>query len=59
MPRVAKAVMKRTDSFPWYEWVEEFEWDDDEFQDNKWVSREADLLEKLITKDEEDEIRIV
>jgi hypothetical protein len=32
MPRVAKAVLRKTDSFPWYEWTEEFEWDDDEFE---------------------------
>lgn len=25
-------MLKKRGSFPWYEWVEEFEWDDDEFE---------------------------
>jgi len=36
MPRVARAVARKIDRFPWYEWTEEFEWEDDEFEDRKW-----------------------
>lgn len=25
-------MLKKKASFPWYEWLEEFEWDDDEFE---------------------------
>ncbi len=32
MTKIAKGVLKNTASFPWYEWTEEFEWDDDEIQ---------------------------
>jgi hypothetical protein len=51
MPRVAKAVISRTSSFPWYEWAEEFEWDDDEFQAPLLSSRYNDgQLGKLFDK---------
>ena len=35
MPRVARAVVTKIDTFPWYEWTEEFEWEDDEFEDRR------------------------
>lgn len=64
MPRVAKAKMRKLDHFPWYEWVEEFEWDDDEFEDRKNGTIEqrrieADLFERLQTKERQYEVRIV
>lgn len=56
--------MRKLNQFPWYELMEEFQWDDDEFEDRKHGTieqrqREVDLLERLQTKDREDEIRVV
>ena len=55
MPRVARASVKTTASFPWYEWTEEFEWDDDEFQEPLLSSRYNDsqldvLFDKFASK---------
>lgn len=36
MPRVAKAVCRKIDCYPWYEFTQKFEWEDDEFEDQKW-----------------------
>ena len=70
MPRVAKAVMSRTETSPWYKWTEEYEWDDDEFQapmlqNNYSCGRGAESCDTIIsqfnrlTKDREDEIGIM
>lgn len=32
MPRVARGVVRKIDYYPWYEWTEELEWEDDEFE---------------------------
>lgn len=32
MPRVAKGTCRKIDGPPWYEWVETFVWEDDEFE---------------------------
>lgn len=36
MPRVARAVCRKIDHYPWYEFTQRFEWEDDEFEDRKW-----------------------
>lgn len=56
MFREKKTVSKKTDRFPWYELVDECEWEEDDFPGTE-VNREADLLERLITRGEEYEIR--
>jgi hypothetical protein len=49
MTIVARAVLKKTDTFPWYEWVDEFEWEDDEFENNRWseIERQRRAAEQL------------
>lgn len=50
MGRCAKAVVRKTDTFPWYEWVKEYEWDDepgsDRFDDIQAKRGAADQLDK-------------
>lgn len=31
--RTARAICKRIDFYPWYEWETNYEWEDDEFED--------------------------
>lgn len=35
MPRIARTTCRVIDSYPFYEWVENFVWEDDEFQEVK------------------------
>lgn len=35
MPRIANGTCRKIDYYPWYEWVEKLEWEDDEFEDTK------------------------
>lgn len=35
MPRVARGKVMKIDRYPWFEWSENLEWEDDEFEDRK------------------------
>lgn len=35
MPRIASGVCRKIDYYPWYEWTQKLEWQDDEFEDKK------------------------
>jgi hypothetical protein len=52
MPRIAKAICQKTSSYPWYEWVKRFKWEDDEFEDK----RQAQVPQKC-RRDEMREMR--
>lgn len=55
MPRIAKATYRKLDGFPFYEVVEHFVWEDDEFQgktvhakQKKVPSKEMQVPEKVV-----------
>lgn len=33
---MARAILCEVSCFPWYEWIEEFIWEDDEFEDEQY-----------------------
>ena len=35
MSRIASGVCRKVDYYPWYEWTQKLQWEDDEFEDKK------------------------
>lgn len=46
MPRIARATCRKLDHYPWIDWIETFEWEDDEFQGREHASTQGKLHEK-------------
>lgn len=47
MPRIARALIRQSDSYPYYEWEQYFAWDDDEFQ-----GRADDAKQEKVSQEE-------